>query len=161
MLTFDGCLSFLVQWKRPSLGIEDLPHLADIDSAQNLRDQMLHLLDPQSKDPRAFKGYVHLGWRICYAWWKELLACIALSAAYATMQVSFLPIPPSSSSTRLSCGPDSNYLFSQFASVLGVNRLLTYLETNGEGAIIKPWVWVCWIGLGPLYVWLSSFDFLR
>jgi hypothetical protein len=41
---------------------------------------------------------------------------------------------------------------SQFASVLGVNRLLTYLETKGEGAIIKPWVWILWIGLGPLYV---------
>jgi hypothetical protein len=78
-------------WKNPSLSIDDLPHLADIDQAQNLRDQMLHLLDPQSKDPRAFKGYVHLGWRICYAWWKELLACIALDACLSTMQVSWLP----------------------------------------------------------------------
>ncbi|VDC03809.1 unnamed protein product [Peniophora sp. CBMAI 1063] len=35
-----------------------------------------------------------------------------------------------------------------FAPV-GINRLLTYLETGGEGAIVRPWVWCTLMFLGP------------
>jgi hypothetical protein len=37
-----------------------------------------------------------------------------------------------------------------FAGPLGINRLLTYIETNGEGAIVRPWVWISWLFIGPL-----------
>jgi hypothetical protein len=37
-----------------------------------------------------------------------------------------------------------------FAGPLGINRLLTYIETNGEGAIVRPWVWIAWLFIGPL-----------
>ena len=33
---------------------------------------------------------------------------------------------------------------------IGTNRLLTYLESGGEGAIVKPWVWILWLGMGPV-----------
>ncbi|KAH9019338.1 hypothetical protein EDB83DRAFT_2508436 [Lactarius deliciosus] len=31
----------------------------------------------------------------------------------------------------------------------GMNQLLRYLETHGEGAVVRPWVWVAYIFLGP------------
>jgi len=68
------------------------------------------------------QGRRHLGWRICQAWWKEATACLLLSVAYAIVE---------------------------FFSVIGVNRLLGYLEADGEGAIVKPWVWILMIGVGP------------
>lgn len=37
-----------------------------------------------------------------------------------------------------------------FAGPLGINRLLTYIETNGQGAIVRPWVWISWLFIGPL-----------
>jgi hypothetical protein len=37
-----------------------------------------------------------------------------------------------------------------FAGPLGINRLLTYIETGGQGAIVRPWVWISWLFIGPL-----------
>jgi len=37
-----------------------------------------------------------------------------------------------------------------FASPLGINRLLTYLETGGEDAFVRPWFWIVWLLLGPI-----------
>ncbi|KDQ20385.1 hypothetical protein BOTBODRAFT_305749 [Botryobasidium botryosum FD-172 SS1] len=39
---------------------------------------------------------------------------------------------------------------STFAAPLGINRLLDYVETGGKGAIIRPWVWVSWLFIGPM-----------
>ncbi|PBK97861.1 P-loop containing nucleoside triphosphate hydrolase protein [Armillaria gallica] len=36
-----------------------------------------------------------------------------------------------------------------FVAPVGINRLLHYLETKGEGAIVRPWVWISWLFLGP------------
>ncbi|TCD68834.1 hypothetical protein EIP91_009701 [Steccherinum ochraceum] len=36
-----------------------------------------------------------------------------------------------------------------FASPLGINRLLNYMETGGEDAVIRPWFWILWLFLGP------------
>ncbi|KAH7918842.1 hypothetical protein BV22DRAFT_1100095, partial [Leucogyrophana mollusca] len=36
------------------------------------------------------------------------------------------------------------------ASPLGINYLLLYLETGGEGAVVRPWVWITWLFLGPM-----------
>jgi hypothetical protein len=36
-----------------------------------------------------------------------------------------------------------------FASPIGVNRLLTYIEINGEGAVVRPWVWIALLFVGP------------
>ncbi|KAI0045217.1 P-loop containing nucleoside triphosphate hydrolase protein [Auriscalpium vulgare] len=37
-----------------------------------------------------------------------------------------------------------------FFGPLGINRLLAYLETHGEGAVVRPWVWISCLLLGPL-----------
>jgi ABC-type multidrug transport system fused ATPase/permease subunit len=37
-----------------------------------------------------------------------------------------------------------------FAGPLGINRLLNYIETNGEGAMVRPWVWISWLFIGPM-----------
>ncbi|KAK0487292.1 P-loop containing nucleoside triphosphate hydrolase protein [Armillaria novae-zelandiae] len=36
-----------------------------------------------------------------------------------------------------------------FVAPVGINRLLHYLETKGEGAVVRPWVWISWLFLGP------------
>ena len=37
-----------------------------------------------------------------------------------------------------------------FASPLGIKNLLRYLETDGVGATVRPWVWVSWLLVGPM-----------
>ncbi|KAI0052513.1 P-loop containing nucleoside triphosphate hydrolase protein [Auriscalpium vulgare] len=37
-----------------------------------------------------------------------------------------------------------------FFGPVGINRLLAYLETHGEGAVVRPWVWISCLLLGPL-----------
>ncbi|KAI0791665.1 P-loop containing nucleoside triphosphate hydrolase protein [Abortiporus biennis] len=43
-----------------------------------------------------------------------------------------------------------NILF-VFLSPIGLNRLLNYMETNGEGAIVHPWVWISWMFFGRVF----------
>ncbi|KAI9435350.1 hypothetical protein H4582DRAFT_2112394 [Lactarius indigo] len=40
-------------------------------------------------------------------------------------------------------------VFSTLMAPFGMNRLLRYLETRGEDAFVRPWVWVAYIFLGP------------
>ncbi|KIM25975.1 hypothetical protein M408DRAFT_330768, partial [Serendipita vermifera MAFF 305830] len=56
-----------------------------------------------------------------------------------------------------------------FAGPLGINRLLTYIETDGQGAVVRPWVWIMWLFIGPLvgstamqaYVFLNTRNLVR
>ncbi|KZP16764.1 P-loop containing nucleoside triphosphate hydrolase protein [Athelia psychrophila] len=36
------------------------------------------------------------------------------------------------------------------ASPIGINQLLQYLENRGEGAVVRPWVWIIWLFLAPI-----------
>jgi hypothetical protein len=36
-----------------------------------------------------------------------------------------------------------------FAAPIGLNKILSYLEDPGS-SLIRPWVWIVWIGAGPL-----------
>ncbi|KDQ56810.1 hypothetical protein JAAARDRAFT_131890 [Jaapia argillacea MUCL 33604] len=47
-------------------------------------------------------------------------------------------------------------VFAGIAAPIGINRLLTYLQYGGEGAVVRPWVWIAWLFLGPV---LSSLAF--
>ncbi|KAH9028052.1 ABC transporter type 1, transmembrane domain-containing protein [Lactarius deliciosus] len=40
-------------------------------------------------------------------------------------------------------------VFSTLMAPIGMNQLLRYLETRGEGAVVRPWVWVTYLFLGP------------
>jgi len=114
LLTFAFLDSLIKKaWGLPSVPYEDFPPLADVDHAAFLRQRVMHHLDPGSTDPRAPPRGRHIGWRICRVFWREIIISLLLSAAYAVMQ---------------------------FADVLGVNRLLRYIETGGEGAVARPWV---------------------
>ncbi|KAJ7596700.1 hypothetical protein C8J56DRAFT_294246 [Mycena floridula] len=42
-----------------------------------------------------------------------------------------------------------------FASPIGINRLLHYIETEGEDAVIKPWLWISWLFFGPMIASIS------
>ncbi|KAF8199798.1 P-loop containing nucleoside triphosphate hydrolase protein [Mycena galopus ATCC 62051] len=44
---------------------------------------------------------------------------------------------------------------SNFISPIGINRLLTYLENPNEESLVKPWVWVLFLFLGPMIASLS------
>ncbi|KAG1757959.1 hypothetical protein EDB19DRAFT_1936472 [Suillus lakei] len=41
-------------------------------------------------------------------------------------------------------------VLAKLAAPVGINQLLLYVETNGEGAVVRPWVWISWLFLGPL-----------
>jgi hypothetical protein len=34
-------------------------------------------------------------------------------------------------------------------SPLALNQLLKYMENNGEGAVVRPWVWIALLFIGP------------
>ncbi|TDL28857.1 P-loop containing nucleoside triphosphate hydrolase protein [Rickenella mellea] len=58
---------------------------------------------------------------------------------------------------------------SSFASPIGINQLLKYIEKNGEGAYVRPWVWISWLFLGPFvgsvvfqwYIFLATGTLVR
>ncbi|KAH9028059.1 ABC transporter type 1, transmembrane domain-containing protein [Lactarius deliciosus] len=60
-------------------------------------------------------------------------------------------------------------VFSTLMAPFGMNQLLRYLETRGEGAVVRPWVWVAYIFLGPAlgsiafqcYLFIASGTLLR
>ncbi|KIY64092.1 P-loop containing nucleoside triphosphate hydrolase protein [Cylindrobasidium torrendii FP15055 ss-10] len=36
-----------------------------------------------------------------------------------------------------------------FASPIGIQQLLKYIEVDGEGVTHRPWIWICWLFAGP------------
>ncbi|KAI0248983.1 hypothetical protein BJV78DRAFT_1276336 [Lactifluus subvellereus] len=40
-------------------------------------------------------------------------------------------------------------VISSLMAPIGMNQLLRYIETRGEGAVVRPWVWVMYLFLGP------------
>ncbi|KAH7903194.1 ABC transporter type 1, transmembrane domain-containing protein [Hygrophoropsis aurantiaca] len=47
------------------------------------------------------------------------------------------------------------HALANLASPVGVKYLLEYIETDGKGAIIRPWVWIAWLFFGPMASSLS------
>ncbi|KAH8120523.1 hypothetical protein DFH11DRAFT_1560461 [Phellopilus nigrolimitatus] len=60
-------------------------------------------------------------------------------------------------------------VFTMYASPVGIYKLLEYLETGGEGASVRPWVWISWLFLGPVigtiagqwYIFLTTSTLVR
>ncbi|KAJ7675294.1 hypothetical protein B0H17DRAFT_1207802 [Mycena rosella] len=42
------------------------------------------------------------------------------------------------------------YVLCTFASPIGINRLLAYLESGPGDSTVRPFVWIVWLALGPL-----------
>ncbi|KZV64708.1 P-loop containing nucleoside triphosphate hydrolase protein [Peniophora sp. CONT] len=59
--------------------------------------------------------------------------------------------------------------FVMFFAPVGINRLLEYIETGGEGATVRPWVWISMMFFGPavstilmqLYTWITTASLVR
>ncbi|KAF7967573.1 hypothetical protein HWV62_33777, partial [Athelia sp. TMB] len=47
-------------------------------------------------------------------------------------------------------------VFAQMASPVGITGVLSYMESGGEGATVRPWVWVLWLLAGPTINSLTS-----
>ncbi|KAF9811113.1 hypothetical protein IEO21_06662 [Rhodonia placenta] len=54
------------------------------------------------------------------------------------------------------------FVVARFSDPIGIRNLLWYMETGGEGAVVKPWVWISWLFLGPAarIIILSYYFFL-
>ncbi|KAE9385996.1 hypothetical protein BT96DRAFT_960666 [Gymnopus androsaceus JB14] len=61
------------------------------------------------------------------------------------------------------------YALAEFAAPIGLNRLLRYLESGGKDAMVRPWVWILWLFLGPVgatlafqvYIFISTRSLVR
>ncbi|KAJ7742653.1 hypothetical protein DFH07DRAFT_835946 [Mycena maculata] len=42
------------------------------------------------------------------------------------------------------------YVVCTFASPIGINRVLAYLENGPSGSDVRPFVWIIWLAMGPL-----------
>ncbi|KAJ3554167.1 hypothetical protein NP233_g12480 [Leucocoprinus birnbaumii] len=42
-----------------------------------------------------------------------------------------------------------------FASPIGINMILQYMETDGRNATVKPWFWILWLFFGPMTISLA------
>ncbi|KZS96534.1 P-loop containing nucleoside triphosphate hydrolase protein [Sistotremastrum niveocremeum HHB9708] len=57
----------------------------------------------------------------------------------------------------------------EFAAPIATNRILASLEPGGENTNIKPWVWILWLGTGPIigsmcnqiYIYLQNLNVVR
>ncbi|KAJ7041082.1 P-loop containing nucleoside triphosphate hydrolase protein [Mycena alexandri] len=108
----------------PHLPHNLLPPLADYDHAQHLRTRGFRASDSRPPHMDVFSGAKrrHIFFGIMRVFRVEY-AILALTTAAQVV--------------------------ANFLSPIGVNRLLNYMETNGNNATYRPWVWVLWIFLGP------------
>ncbi|CAG8751921.1 15164_t:CDS:2, partial [Acaulospora colombiana] len=102
------------------LDYEKLPPLADYDAAAFLTKKSFPYLDPMLRTKHKNR---HLAWSLLAYFHKEFIALAVL--IFIKVVVGF-------------AGP------------LGINRLLTYIETGGKDAVVRPWVWISWLLIGPL-----------
>ncbi|KAL0950640.1 hypothetical protein HGRIS_007428 [Hohenbuehelia grisea] len=117
-------------YRIPHLSHDQLPPLADYDYASSLRQRSFAHLDPLGHQTATDKEAVvrslvakrHLFFGLMRTFWREYLIL--------TLMLVFV-------------------VAADFASPIGINRLLNYIESHGEGAFIRPWVWISWLFVGP------------
>ncbi|KZV91533.1 P-loop containing nucleoside triphosphate hydrolase protein [Exidia glandulosa HHB12029] len=103
------------------LGWDQLPSMADYDGAEHLRQRAFPDLDPfDPANPPSKRR--HLFFHLMHVFRSEYVF-LALGMALRVLAAFLAPI--------------------------GLNRLLTYIESGGEGAVVRPWVWIVWLFLGP------------
>jgi hypothetical protein len=60
------------------------------------------------------------------------------------------------------CKPRSKIkVLTGFVSPFGLNQLLKYIETNGQGAVVRPWVWIAALFVGPTLSSLANEYYLH
>ncbi|KAJ9125510.1 hypothetical protein QFC22_000471 [Naganishia vaughanmartiniae] len=108
--------------KMDSLPYDDLPPMTDYDRARYLSEKHMSKLDPIRRKQKGLPPR-HLFVGLAHTFWKEYLVMAFLMVVKCVMD---------------------------FASPIGINQLLNYLQSNGEHAQIRPIVWVLWLFLGPV-----------
>ncbi|KAH9041248.1 hypothetical protein EDB85DRAFT_2271981 [Lactarius pseudohatsudake] len=127
LYTFLDPIVFLA-YRVPHLSHDMLPPLADYDYTRNLVQRSFKHLDTFSGGPRR-----HIFWGFMAVFRREYI------------QLAILVVIK---------------VFSTLMAPVGMNQLLrypfllthilsSYLETRGEGAVVRPWVWVTYLFLGP------------
>ncbi|WVQ64901.1 uncharacterized protein L199_003070 [Kwoniella botswanensis] len=108
-------------WKTPALPYDDLHPLADYDRAEFLYSKHIDALDPIRRRENGLKQR-NLLIGLLDVFKKEVAIVCAMSALSAVAEM---------------------------AGSVGINKLLDYLEKDGEGATLKPIVWVAFLFIGP------------
>ncbi|EJU03269.1 hypothetical protein DACRYDRAFT_106434 [Dacryopinax primogenitus] len=123
-------------WRVPQLPYDRLPPLPDTDWSDNLRARAMDKLDPvRRRDMGKRERHIFFGLMDVFRW------------EYTRMSF-FLVL-------EVMC---------RFLGPIGINRLLTYMEHDGEGATMRPWVWILFMFLAPtlntlafnLYIFTST-----
>jgi len=114
-------------WRSSAIPYEDLPPLPDYDRASWLASNSLLKLHPTRRQEIGLKPR---GLFICLMsiYWKTYLMLALMLLIKAVME---------------------------FAAPIGINRLLTYLQ-SGETGDIRPWFWIVWLFLGPTFASLAQ-----
>ncbi|KAJ8520559.1 hypothetical protein ONZ45_g2613 [Pleurotus djamor] len=121
----------LLAHKVPHLSHDQLPPLADYDEAKNLREKSFTNIDPFYAPGNKKKlRQRHIFWGLMKTLRKEYAYLVILLTIHT---------------------------FAGYAAPVGVNRLLYYMEKNGEDAFVRPWVWLIWLFCGPM-IYSTSFQ---
>ncbi|KAL1411644.1 hypothetical protein Q8F55_002608 [Vanrija albida] len=108
-------------WKVSSLPLEGMPPLADYDHADFLYNKHIENLDPVKRKEKGLKPQ-NLLWSLLSTWWYQFAICSLMCVLAAAFDV--LP-------------------------TLAINGILVYLQNDGEGALVRPIVWVALLFLAP------------
>ncbi|KAG5341450.1 hypothetical protein C0989_010391 [Termitomyces sp. Mn162] len=116
-------------YKAPRTSLSDLPPLADSDHAKHLIHAAFPHLDPLAERTASKKGV-----RVPSPPRRPIFLAIATVFRKEIVLMGIL----------LLCN-----ITSTLTNPYGLKRLLEYLETKGEGATVKPWVWIASLCLAP------------
>ncbi|KAI9431384.1 hypothetical protein H4582DRAFT_2085055 [Lactarius indigo] len=123
LYTFLDPIVFLA-YRVPHLSHDMLPPLADYDYTKNLVQRSFKAGPSQLLHLDTFTGGSkrHIFWAFMVVFRREYvqLAIFVIIKVFSTLMAPF-----------------------------GMNRLLRYLETRGEDAFVRPWVWIAYIFVGP------------
>ncbi|KAI9509765.1 hypothetical protein F5148DRAFT_1275094 [Russula earlei] len=137
--TFLDPIVFLAH-RVPHVSQDMLPPLADYDYTKNLVRRSFKCF--QHMDTFSGSPRRHLFWGFLTTFGREYLQ-LAILVVVRVISTLLAPI--------------------------GMNQLLRYLETRGEGAVVRPWVWITYLFLGPAlgtiafqwYIFISTGTLVR
>ncbi|KAH9059058.1 P-loop containing nucleoside triphosphate hydrolase protein [Lactarius vividus] len=121
LYTFLDPIVFLA-YRVPHLSHDMLPPLADYDYTRNLVQRSFKHLDTFSGGPKR-----HIFWGFMAVFRHEYIQ-LAILVVIRVFSVPYGTLGDESALARVS---------------------FSYLETRGEGAVVRPWVWVTYLFLGP------------
>jgi ABC-type multidrug transport system fused ATPase/permease subunit len=133
-LVFEAC-------RVPHLSHERLPAIPDYDEAKYLREKAFPHLDPF----QGAKG--HLFFRLT----RVFCEFLTLPATHVNHYVQIIVVEYVWMSIAIIF-----FVLASFASPLALNGILSFVESNGQGASINPWFWIFCLFFGPIIMSISA-----